>query len=190
MILGIRVCHKRWKGIYKDFFDFVMIGILILIEEIVILIVLTEEGITSFPHMLLFCYFQIFVSTVLFLSVGRKQQAGNYGWLLISVACPHGDVIFVATIGRMLILTGIYCAKGNGKGVKLAERVTIAFGIALWLLNCIQLPFYTNVIAGENQIQKDGIAIAEYLNEESYKEVYYFNHTNEDNYIKNFYGFL
>ena len=56
----------------------------------------------------------------------------------------------------------------------------------------MQLPVYTNVIAGGKTIQDDSIKIAKYLNENDYEYVYYVcqNSTDKEGYLRNVYGYI
>lgn len=73
---------------------------------------------------------------------------------------------------------------------KIIERGALIFLILFWTLNLIQLPLYTNRIAGGKEIQEDSIKIAEYINSGDLNDIYYVNGKNEDNYLRNFHGYL
>ena len=64
--------------------------------------------------------------------------------------------------------------------------------ILLWLINCIQLPIYTNQITGGESTQEDSLKLAEYLNKNDYEFIYYVVSSRKegDNYIRNFYGYM
>lgn len=70
---------------------------------------------------------------------------------------------------------------------KMIERGAL---ILFWTLNLIQLPLCTNRIAGGKEIQEDSIKIAEYINSGDLNDIYYVNGKNEDNYLRNFHGYL
>ncbi|RKJ11290.1 hypothetical protein D7X88_05375 [bacterium C-53] len=66
-------------------------------------------------------------------------------------------------------------------------------GVALfWIVQTIQLPYYTNIITDGKIIQSDGIQISQYLNKEDYDYIYYvYGDMDEENsYYRNFYGYL
>lgn len=226
-VLGNVVCHKKWKGADKDFFLLCIIGIPLLIEEIVILIVLTEEGIMTLPHKFLFRYFQIFVPPILLLyqkikmeekiyknkvtgaallaSIiiscvylyilnGTSRQAIMDGYLYLTAInmgkyiLPYGDVLCIAWGGVSIAVGGKIYLNQNKR--KIIERGALIFLILFWTLNLIQLPLYTNRIAGGKEIQEDSIKIAEYINSGDLNDIYYVNGKNEDNYLRNFHGYL
>lgn len=103
---------------------------------------------------------------------------------------PYGDAIAVAIAGGVIL--GLIWLQNKRK--KDIRRFVLCGGIviiiALWGLNCIQLPFYNNIVAGGKIIQSDSITIANYLNEEGYEFVYYVDPQNGERYPRNFYGYI
>lgn len=103
---------------------------------------------------------------------------------------PYGDAAAVVAAGGAVM----WLIWEQNRGKKDIRRVVIGGGIAviavLWVINCIQLPIYNNVIAGGKIIQSDSIQIASYLNEEGYDFVYYINPQNGERYSRNFYGYI
>lgn len=207
--------------------EFCKLSLALLVIEIVVLIVMTEERGEPLPHKFLFRYFQIFVPIVLILFERMRQELisltekwvkyaiggftvvpmiyflilrgdtrqsiidGHFFLLLENATkyiIPYADVIIVGICGGMLV----YLIWKNGKSTEmLFRKITLLGGIAIgimFIVNCFQLPFYNNVIAGGKQIQKDSIKIADYLNENEYELVYYIE--NEDYYLGNFYGYI
>ena len=102
---------------------------------------------------------------------------------------PYADVIVTAAAGCALLLLWRRGKKDKDTAGMFMKCGT-AMVIALWLLNCVQLPVYNNIVAEGKTIQKDGIQIADYLNEEGYELVYYVNPTNGERYPRNFYGYI
>lgn len=103
---------------------------------------------------------------------------------------PYGDVIVTVTAG--IVIAGLIWAQNNRK--KDIRKIVLSGGIAiiaaLWIINCVQLPVYNNIIAGGKAIQNDSIQIANYLNEGGYDFVYYIDPENGERYPRNFYGYI
>lgn len=103
---------------------------------------------------------------------------------------PYGDVIVIIFAG--VFLTLLWKVQNNIKrnGNKLLLKIGFAlFGI-LWMINCVQLPVYNNIIAGGSIIQEDSIKIANYLNDGNYEFIYYIEPKNGERYPRNFYGYV
>lgn len=211
--------------------DFSLLSMMVMLAEIVVLIVLTEEGIDTLPHKFLFRYFHIWVPIVLiyFIKIKEKKEflrskgtwlvtgaslavviiyfaymKGNtragiidgHMFLLLENATkyvlPYADVIAMVMVS-LCAVGCIYAAFHDKIDImKLIFRGYIAVVIVFWIINCIQLPVYTNVIAGGKTIQDDSIKIATYLNENDYEYVYYVcrNATDKGSYLRNVYGYI
>lgn len=102
----------------------------------------------------------------------------------------YGDVVLVIVAG--IVMTGLiglqYKSSKDIRKIVLAGGTTVIVG--LWIINCIQLPVYNNIIAEGTIIQKDSIEIANYLNEEGIDFVYYIEPESGERYPRNFYGYI
>lgn len=137
----------------------------------------------------------VFISGVyFFLLGGNSRQAIMDGYIYLMLEnitkyiIPYGDILGIVLLGSSILLLGHVFTKPNKQ--KFVKITIICFFIFFWLVNLVQLPFYTNIVADGSTIQKDGIKIANYLNDEQCENVYYFSNTTNHNYIKNFYGYI
>lgn len=213
--------RKNESGYEGKFWGFIYVSVIFLIFEIVVMIVLTEEGNVSAPHKYLFRYFQIFTVPLLLAfisSIKVKDILGNKKQLLLlSTACiitvlfwvimyqrtSHGIIdghLFVllenlnrvmpyagaiATAGFSLLILGV--VRNNMRFWKLPAAGAV---MCFWLLNCVQLPYYSNVIASGAGIKNDSIKIAEYLNTNDISDIYYVRMKNANPYLQNCYGYF
>ncbi|MCM1134077.1 MAG: hypothetical protein NC400_00745 [Clostridium sp.] len=230
-IISVWFSRGKYEKTARWWCDFVLISIAFLLVEIVVLIVLTEEGVPTVPHKFLFRYFHILAPPVLILfmknrgepdfletkefsllSVGscmitffyflcmqgntRQAIADGYLYLLLENVTknilPYADAIVIFLAG--CILAGMSALARRKK--ESIMKVFIKFGIIgiafLWLINCVQLPVYTNLLTGGKATQKDSVKVAEYLNENEYEFIYYVVTSIEesDSYARNFYGYM
>lgn len=102
---------------------------------------------------------------------------------------PYGDALFVAFMGLAFLIMFLLNKKEKNC-LRLVYCSSVIMVLFLWLINCVQLPVYNNVIAGGNQIQSDSIKIANYLNEENYDYVYFVRPESRERYVQNFYGYI
>lgn len=223
--------RKKYLGIRKKLVDFTIVSCILLIVEIVVLVVLTEEGVPTIPHKFLFRYFQILVPLLLILFAkvwdkeeilhlkkihiatiieiivavcyfwgmqGKTRQAIMDGHLylllenLSKYLVRYADVVLMVVSGG--ILFGIFwvAVKRKKMLMPLLRKAWLSVILIFWALNCIQLPLYTNKIAGGKQIQSDSIQIANYLNENGYQKVYFIvdDDLQKNDYVRNFYGYI
>ena len=89
-------------------------------------------------------------------------------------------IIAVPIVGRLLI-------KGHNQIRIICGFLTVAI-LTLFIVQWIQLPYYTNVIAKGREIQQDSISIAHFLNDNNIENVYYIQQEEENPYLRNFYG--
>lgn len=128
---------------------------------------------------------------------GSTRQAIMDGYLYLTVenaakyVVPYVDVILVVlACAAAAFCIGLSC-KGRTGVVEKVLRLGMIGVILFWLLNCVQLPVYTNLVADGRTIQSDSIKIAHYLNEEG-GNLYYLTVSEEDEtgYPRNFYGYV
>lgn len=128
---------------------------------------------------------------------GQTAQAIADGYLYLTLenitkyVLSYADVLAVILAGTVLaVLIGLIC-KGRAGGVKKFFRLGIAGTVLFWVLNCVQLPVYTNIVAGGTTIQNDSIKIADYLIADDCN-LYYLIFSEEDrsSYLRNFYGYV
>lgn len=83
--------RKNESGYERRFWNFIFLSVLFLVFEIVVMIVLTEEGNVLIPHKYLFRYFQIFTVPLLlaFISYTKVKEIwiNRKQLLLLSTAC-------------------------------------------------------------------------------------------------------
>lgn len=138
---------------------------------------------------LVICYFIIIQ--------GKTRQAimDGHVFLLLENASKYvmryADVLAVILIGIAFTFL-LFQLKKKKKWINTYHKACIAFVLMFWLLNCVQLPYYTNYVAEGKQIQDDSIKIAEYLNEKDYEQIYYVYENTEEksSYLRNFYGYI
>lgn len=222
---------KKYEETVRQFAVFILVSCAFLVVEIVILIVLTEEGVPTVPHKFLFRYFHVLVPAVLILFIKMKKEtaflrrtafkgisavsvlistiyfiytngntrqsiADGYIYLLLENITknilPYSDVAIILMIGCLLTVIIILAGKKKETTARFICGIGVMGILILWLINCIQLPIYTNLIAGGKGIQEDSIKIAGYLNENNYENIYYVVSTiaENDSYIRNFYGYM
>lgn len=143
-------------------------------------------------------YLSIVLSMCYFIIMqGKTRQAimDGHVYLLLENASKYvmryADVLAVILIGVAFTFLLLQIKKKE-KWINIYHKACIAFVLMFWLLNCVQLPYYTNYVAEGMQIQDDGIKIAEYLNENDYESVYYVYENTEEkkSYLRNFYGYI
>lgn len=128
---------------------------------------------------------------------GGTRQAIADGYLYLTLEnitkkiLPYADVIAVILAGAAIAFLIGLIRKGREKSVKKAFKLGVAGIVLFWIVNCVQLPVYTNIIAGGKTIQNDSIRIAGRLNDEDC-ELYYLGETGEEKigYLRNFYGYV
>lgn len=210
--------------------DFCLVAGIVLVVEIVFLIVLTEEGVSTIPHKFLFRYFQVLVPPILIIYIkmleeqdflsnklmwilfgssfsiclcyfgymqGITWQAISDGYLYLTIenaakyVLPYADVAAVVLAGTAILAAIILVCKGRTGVVNKAFKLGVVGIMLFWILNCIQLPVYTNIIADGGIIQSDSIKIAEYLNKADC-DLYYLvvSEEDENSYLRNFYGYV
>ena len=101
---------------------------------------------------------------------------------------PHADALITGGIALGLLV--IYFKKIRISKDKIwigMAGVTIGF----WLLTLIQLPVYTNIYVKGTEIEKDGIEIAEYAQNNKIDEIFYIYDTieNRNGYLRSYYGY-
>lgn len=107
---------------------------------------------------------------------------------------PCADIMIISVFLILIILLMYRYFKK--KDVRKFANILVyggIIGVALfWIVQTIQLPYYTNIITDGKIIQSDGIQISQYLNKEDYDYIYYvYGDMDEENsYYRNFYGYL
>ena len=128
---------------------------------------------------------------------GGTNQSISDGYLYLTLEnstkyiLPYADTAAVILAGAAIaFLIGLTC-KGRTGVVKKAFRLGIVIIVLFWVLNCVQLPFYTNIVADGRTIQSDSIRIADYLNQDDCR-LYYLDIPGEEgsSYLRNFYGYV
>lgn len=211
--------RKNTSGYERKFWDFIFLSITFLIFEIVIMIVLTEEGNVMIPHKFLFRYFQIFSVPLIigFLSAEHEMHISKWECTCVGAACgitifywiimyqktrlgiidghffvllgninriiPYGGAI-VASVFSLLVL-GLMRKKKQW-----CKYLAVSIVVCFWGLNCVQLPYYTNVIADGAVIEEDAVKLAEYLNTSDITHIYYIKQEATYPYLQNCYGYF
>lgn len=212
--------QKEASGFEKKFWSFILISAMFLILEIVVMIVLTEEGNVLMPRKYLFRYFHIFSVPMLLalLSVERQEKewmskaqmvmicaAGGIAilyWLIMCGKTRHGIidghffvalenmnrvVPYAAVVALALFIAAILFVR---KRKKLYKVLALAAVAGFWILNAVQLPYYTNVVADGKNIEQDAIRIAEYANENEVSAIYFVKRDSANPYLQNCYGYF
>lgn len=222
-ILPFAALIKKQKESFdgeRKFWNFIWISVVFLILEIVVMIVLTEEGNVLMPHKYLFRYFQIFSVPMLLalLSVDRQKKewlnktqiiiiftAGvitSLYWLIMCGKTSHGIIDgyffvalenmnriipYAAAVAIVLFILSIIFVR---KRKNLYRILAIIIVMGFWLLNIVQLPYYTNIIAGGKSIEQDAIEIAKYANENKASAIYFVKRESVSPYLQNCYGYF
>lgn len=222
-ILPFAALIKKQKESFdgeRKFWNFIWISVVFLILEIVVMIVLTEEGNVLMPHKYLFRYFQIFSVPMLLalLSVDRQKNewlnktqiimiftAGvitSLYWLIMCGKTSHGIIDgyffvalenmnriipYAAAVAIVLFILSIIFVR---KRKNLYRILAIIIVMGFWLLNIVQLPYYTNIIAGGKNIEQDALEIAKYANESKASAIYFVKRESASPYLQNCYGYF
>ncbi|MCM1087606.1 MAG: glycosyltransferase family 39 protein [Muribaculaceae bacterium] len=130
---------------------------------------------------------------------GKTREAIMDGHLFLFIEnltnyiVPYIDVAFMLLLLIFLIwILRLYRKKENMPVMQHLIRIGIITMAFFWLIETVQLPYYTNVIAGGKQLENDSIKIAQYLNQEEYEYIYYVDDSskNTNRYTRNFYGYI
>lgn len=157
-----------------------------------------ESNLLASVKFLILAECSLFVALIYFIIMqGKTRQAIMDGHLFLLVEnvskyiAPYADVlaIILLMITLPLISWGVRRKKLNMQWIAKAGALSI---VMFWMIQAVQLPYYTNMIADGRQIENDSIKIAEYLNDEKYDYVYYvYDGVEEENsYARNFYGYI
>lgn len=213
--------RKNESGYERRFWNFIFLSVLFLVFEIVVMIVLTEEGNVLIPHKYLFRYFQIFTVPLLlaFISFTKIKEIliNKKQLLLLSTACiitilfwivmyqktSHGIIdghffVLLENMNRVIPYAGAIATVGLSvlmlgfirKNMCFWKPLAVVVVMCFWFLNCVQLPYYSNVIAGGAMIESDAVKMAEYLNTSDISNIYYVRTDNANPYLQNCYGYF
>lgn len=203
-ILPIFLPIANWKKHStkdKYFLFFILISFSVLVIEIILSIVLTEEGNVLFPHKILYRYFQIlevpiiilfvkyfdkyiikkviwsvyfFVFTTLIIYytyIGKNQRTAIIDAPLLLLMeninryiIPYFNLLVCFVSVLFIIL--IYLLKKKkiiNDVLKSFTGTVVVFCVLFFLVNLIQLPLYTNVIANGKMIEEDAVKLASFL---------------------------
>lgn len=213
--------RKNSSEYEERFWNFILLSVLFLVIEIVVMIVLTEEGNVLLPRKYLFRYFQIFTVPLLLAFITMVKEVGvqinKKQLVLLSMACivtvlywivmngrtRHGIIdghlfLLFENMNRIVPYAGavaVACFSlfimifARGEDVHY-YRISSMIVIGFWALNCVQLPYFTNEIAGGVEIEKDAVKIAEYVNACDISNIYYVKMENTNRYLQNCYGYF
>lgn len=128
---------------------------------------------------------------------GKTRQAIADGYLYLTLenaakhVLPYIDVAAVALLGAGTVFAIIRMCNGTTGVIKKVFRIGVVGIVLFWILNCVQLPVYTNIVADGRTIQSDSIKIAHYLNGVDC-DLYYLTvpGVNDAAYLRNFYGYV
>lgn len=218
---GLAWKRKNESGYERRFWNFIFLSVIFLVFEIVIMIVLTEEGNVLAPHKYLFRYFQIFTVPLLLAFISsikiKEIWKDKKLLLLLSMACiitvlfwgvmyqrtSHGIIdghffVLLENMNRVMPYTGAIATAGFSllilgavrKNMRCWKLPAVGAVMCFWLLNCVQLPYYTNVIASGAGIKNDSIKIAECLNTNDTSNIYYVRTKTASPYLQNCYGYF
>ena len=222
--------YKKYEEKDRKFFSFLFLSICVLIVEIVLSIVLTEEGNVLAPKKILYRYFQILEIPIflIFLNGIEKLEFPKKMWAVyvsvLGILAVYffyiGDgqrtaiidapvYLLMENVTRYVfpyfnILVCILAAGIVGMGAWLHSRkkwdtkvLLIAFKrlgivciVAFFVVNLLQLPYYSNTIADGRRIEEDSIKIANYLIEDETHSDIYFVTTESDRYERAVYAYL
>lgn len=113
-IISVWVNRKKYEKAVEWLGSFVLMSLAFLLFEIVVLIVLTEEGVPTVPHKFLFRYFHVLVPPVLILFVGdanKQDVLKTKVFFLLSVgSCAISFIYFIGIRGntRQAIADGYF----------------------------------------------------------------------------------
>ena len=87
-------------------------------------------------------------------------------------------MIIIAVV-TFLMVTAAWFYRKNTDTKRIIRLGMLITGI-FWMIQVVQLPYYTNSIVGGRVIQNDSIQIANYLNREEYESLYYVYENEEE----------
>ncbi|MCM1261957.1 MAG: hypothetical protein NC313_04480 [Butyrivibrio sp.] len=106
---------------------------------------------------------------------------------------PYADIaIMLLLLAALVFVLWLFRKNETIQLMNKLVKVGIIGIVFFWIIETVQLPFYTNVIADGKTIQNDSIKIAQYLNQEKYEHIYYVCDAQNagSGYIRNFYGYI
>lgn len=146
------------------------------------------------------CSFRIGVAGLMgcllyYLLRGRKaRQAIMDGHLYLilenisKLIIPRADVLITGILLFVLLL--VYWKKFPVSKDKALKGMAVAIA-GLWFITLVQLPVYTNIYTKGTEVEKDGIAIAGYAQDNKIDEIFYIYDTIENryDYLRSYYGY-
>ena len=220
---------RKYERSNQKIISFLILCTVILIVEIVISIVLTEEGTVFFPHKFLYRYFQILEMPILILFVQKISRFKLPGWLWLAYSGILGYLggyfiyignkqrtaiidapvfllmenitkyifpgfnILICVLVAGIICAGYYILRKNGEEDVLKKFICIyILGITVFfMIDMVQLPYYTNRIANGNLLQKESLEIVDYYmgHKERYHKIYYIQNKS-DRYESTIYAYF
>lgn len=220
---------KKYCGKDFRFLLLVFLSFLVLIAEVVISIVLTEEGNVLLPHKVLYRYFQVLEIPLLLLFVKeiKNFKMPKYIWGIYTVVfsymiiyyiyigerqrtsiidapvfllmenidryiVPHFNIHICVFAALIVLCAYLFYRWGKLKDIAGSFlRLSLGVLILFLVINIIQFPLFTNVIANGSKIQQDAIVIADYYeeNKEKYANVYFIE-TEQNRYERAVYAYF
>lgn len=101
---------------------------------------------------------------------------------------PRADVLITGILILTLLIA--YWKKFHVSKDKVLKGMAVAIA-GLWLATLVQLPIYTNIYTKGMEVEKDGIAIAGYAQDNKIDEIFYIYDTIENryDYLRSYYGY-
>ena len=200
---------KRLDNSNRRMFIFILVNICVLIIEIVISIVLTEEGNVIAPAKICYRYFQIFEVPLIVLFINNIKKfcisrlwgvyVGVLGVMFIyflyidgrqchaiidaplfllmdnitKFIIPNFNLLVCVLTAIVLIVVYFWSKQKKSDLLKIFTRFSTIFVMIFFAINLFQLPYYTNTVANGGKIQNDSIVIADYLESNGIKDVYF-----------------
>ena len=222
--------YKKMKENEQQFFAFIFLSMVVLIFEIVISIVLTEEGNVLVPKKILYRYFQILEIPLLMIFINRIRDwkfpkyisivygsvigiLAMYFWYIgnrqshaiidapiyllmeniTKYVFPYFNLV-VCMLAFAVVAIGAYLYLKKHWSSQLLLNTLVKSGMVcvglFFIINLVQLPYYSNTIADGKKIQSDAIKIAKYLEEDKEHTDIYYVVTETDRYERAVYAYL
>lgn len=131
------------------------------------------------------CVITVFYWIIMYQRTSHGIIDGHFFVLLENMnrVIPYGGAIAVA--GLSLLILGVIRKK-----MRFLKPLAVGVIVCFWLLNCIQLPYYSNIIACGIEIENDAVKMAEYLNTSEKSKIYYIRTQMSNPYLQNCYGYF
>lgn len=140
-------------------------------------------------------FFSILIAYIYYQGIGTDSyNAIMDGNLFLTVQninkfiIPNFGMFFVFSYALLLFFIFLYCIRKNHNLRTLYCKIALPYLVCFFILNALQLPYYSNQTARGLELQPEFIKISHTINRESYDKVYYV--AKSQGYTSCFYGYM